>query len=158
MILPFCVALQVLSFRLVAKEPPLQDGNGAATLALANLITASVTREVKEISAHHSTQLQRSDTTPRLTLLTSFFYKEDHGHWAELAGALHVNLHTPSFAEVHVLMESPSGSECDQLEDHISQALNGARLSADARERLICVPVPGQPTYGEFFDYANSKL
>jgi hypothetical protein len=143
---------------LVAKEPRLQDGNGAIALALTNLITESVTREINEISAQHSTLAQRSDTSPRLTLLTSFFYKEDHSHWAELAGALHVNLHNPFFAEVHVLMESPSGSECDQIQDHISEVLNGARLSADARERLICVPVSDQPTYGGFFDYANSKL
>lgn len=158
MIFPYCLAFQVLSFRLVAKEPLLQDENGATVLALTNLITESVTREVKEISAHHSTQGQGSDTTPRLTLLTSFFYNEDHSHWAELAGALYVNSHNPFFAEVHVLMESPSGSECEKIHDQISQALNGSSFSEEARERLVCVPVSDQPTYAGFFDYANSKL
>merc|ERR1719183_1183419 len=117
-----------------------------------------MTRQVNEISAHHSKQVQRFDTTPRLTLLTSFFYKEDHEHWPELAGALHVNLHNPFFNQVHVLMESPGGSECGELQAKISEALDGAEWSADAQKRLICVPVPNQPNYESFFDYANSHL
>ena len=169
---------QAFSFRLVAEKTSSQEGNDAARLAFKALVTESVTSEVQQLITYHSKHVEQSDTsglsedgtelpedrtglsenrTGKLTLLTSFF-KADHGHWAELAGALYVNLHNPFFDEVHVLMQSPGGSECEEIQDTMSSALNGVKLSEDAQRRLICVPVLVQPTYGGFFEYANSKL
>lgn len=157
-ILELCLILQALSLKLVAEKENWRSEDEAATLAIKDLVTASVTREVQQFSNYHSSDAQRSEDTANLTLLTSFFYNADHAHWAELAGALHVNVHNPFFGKVHILMESPTGRECDELQSKISEALNGAEWSADAEKRLTCVPVSAQPTYGDFFDYANSAL
>lgn len=157
MLLSLCLIIQAISFRLVAEKPHLQeDFSGVTRLAFKDLVSRSVGRQVQQLITEQSTNLRRSDVN--LTLLTSFFYGTDHEHWPELAGALHVNLHNPFFNKVHVLMESPGGSECGELQAKISEALDGAEWSADAQKRLICVPVPNQPNYESFFDYANSHL
>lgn len=163
MIFAHCLILQALFFITGAEQLRFLRGNltnGATKLAYKELVTESVISEVNQMNAYfpYLNLINRTENRAKQTLLTSFFYNEAHGHWAELAGALHVNLHNPFFAEVHVLMESPGGSECDNIQDKISEALDGEELSADARKRLICVPMSAQPTYADFFEYANSKL
>jgi hypothetical protein len=129
---------------------------------MTNMMTKLATIEVNRLNAppaHHAKKHRLSLHGPmNRTLLTSFFFNEHHGHWVELAGALHVNLHNPYFSSVHVLLESPTGSECHELRARITRSLNGTEWSPDAAQRLVCVPVRSQPNYADFFNYANKML
>lgn len=96
------------------------------------------------------------------TLLTSLFHPGDkkhgsHPHVRELFGALAVNLLNPHITEVRVLMESIPGSlhACEALPRYIARILN---VGPSSLKKLRCTPVPVQPTYADFFRFADSEL
>lgn len=155
-----CVIVSVVCLKLVA-EPRVATRDAAAFFDMKDLVTKLATHEVERITSHHLNHAEKNRVAAdgmNKTLLTSFFFKEDHPHWAEVAGALHVNLHNPYFSRVHVLLESPTGSKCDEFRDRVTNALKWGKWRPDALQRLVCVPWQSQPSYLAFFEYANYNL
>jgi hypothetical protein len=94
-----------------------------------------------------------------LTLLTSAFVPRGRGgandHVQEILAAIEMNCANRFITEVHILTES----NCEKLQ----QMFFDSRLPATAGRRLVedkirCVHLEGQPTYADFFKYANAHL
>jgi len=118
-----------------------------------------------------------------LALLTSLFVPQGSSspHTLELFAALMVNLGNPYINKVHVLLETNSTADCDRLPALIASYggnLTGAghdsnihivgtdysvdsslgNASSEWAGKLTCIPTPRQPTYTDFFRYANNRL
>jgi len=122
-----------------------------------NVINRAVTRDIDTLVQHRSPEpIFHESIFRNITLLTSLFLRDEttSAHYVELMGALAVNMRNPYISQIHVLFESPSNghSECEEFRTVLKQASNsGSR-------KVVCAPVRHQPTYHDFFIYANTTL
>eukprot|EP00747_Dinoflagellata_sp_TGD_P187293 gnl/TRDRNA2_/TRDRNA2_44866_c0_seq1.p1 gnl/TRDRNA2_/TRDRNA2_44866_c0~~gnl/TRDRNA2_/TRDRNA2_44866_c0_seq1.p1 ORF type:complete len:432 (-),score=29.39 gnl/TRDRNA2_/TRDRNA2_44866_c0_seq1:128-1279(-) len=128
------------------------------------MVGANVASEVMQMNNQTQTKNQSLSSHQKVVLLTSLFMpnSDAHPHMSEALGALVVNFHNPHVSSVHVLMESPRGDECDLFPGVLKVLVNFVptvrHIKEQVKSKLTCVPVVKQPTYADFFKYANSTL
>jgi len=98
---------------------------------------------------------------PGVTLLTSAFvpHKGTSYHVNEVFAAVEHNCMNPLINEVHLLTES----DCTELMlffEAVPRRLSSGPFDhvGIIKRKLRCANVPKQPTYADFFDYANTTL
>lgn len=131
---------------------------GASVRAIVDhAVTMQAARFRQEVAAMESLKTAPSN----ITLLTSLFKpsKTKNEHVKELFGALAVNLMNPHIYQVHVLLEA-SEQGCSDFPQMVADNVPSDRGIMDdiGLQKLRCAPVEKQPTYAEFFRYANDAL
>jgi len=126
-------------------------------LTFHKVINRAVTHEIDTLVRHRAFESTVHESAFRnITLLTSLFLRDENtsAHYDELLGALAVNMHNPYISNIHVLFESQSDgdSECAELRTVLKQA------SKSGSRNVVCAPLRKQPTYHDFFVYANTTL
>jgi hypothetical protein len=126
-------------------------------LTFRNVINRAATHDIDTLVQHRAFESTVHEATFRqITLLTSLFLRDEatSAHYDELMGALTVNMHNPHISNIHVLMEAQSfgDSGCEELHTVLKQA------SKSGSCKVVCAPVRKQPTYYDFFTYANTTL
>lgn len=98
----------------------------------------------------------------KMSLLTSAFIPAwgDNPHTHEIYTSLLVNLLNDAFYDVHVLTESNCTALLEQLEWWAAKMPNVTSVRLAMRKKLVCAQCPTlrQPTYKDFFEYANNAL
>lgn len=164
----FCIALMLYTLSGALRIPEAGDRSPAfdndpklqlnfdTALIFHNVIDRTVTNEIDTLVQHDGLVQHREPTLDQITLLTSLFLRGETTslHYDELMGALAVNMHNPYISNIHVLLEVQSNgdSECKQFHSLLEQA------SKSGSRKMVCAPVQKQPTYHDFFIYANTTL
>jgi len=95
-------------------------------------------------------------------LLTSLVLRgsgQDHPHTQEMLAAFQANLENPDITSIHLLLETPGryGRSCAALPAAMRNA-TGKSLEPSDFGRVTCSTWTRQPTYADFFRYANSSM
>jgi len=99
---------------------------------------------------------------PEVHLLVSLVLRgrgADHPHVQEMLAAFQANLENADITSVHVLLETPgeSSSSCDTLPAAMRSA-TGIGVDPSDFGKVTCSRWTRQPTYADFFRYANSSM
>lgn len=121
-------------------------------------------KEEKPSPSHggRSQLVSRNDNIKEIHMLVSLYLPEpdlehqEHAHVREMLAAFNVNLENPVITSIHVLLEAP-GRNCSALPDAVDKAIN-RRLTVEDLDRVHCKTVAEQPTYADFFQYANTSM
>jgi hypothetical protein len=82
--------------------------------------------------------------------------RQEHPHVRETLAAFHANLENTIITSVHVLLEAP-GRSCSVLPAAVQRA-TGRSVAPIDFDRVKCKKWPQQPTYADFFLYANNSM
>lgn len=108
-------------------------------------------------STVRSASKARMHDHPLMHLLTSLFLPSpgtENGHIKEILAAFSVNVENPRIASAHVLLESYPGG-CSLLKENMENATGRA---VKHMKKVVCTQVHEQPTYHDFFHYANDHM
>jgi len=99
---------------------------------------------------------------PEVHLLVSLVLRgsgQDHPHTQEMLAAFQANLENPDITSIHLLLETPGryGRSCAALPAAMRNA-TGKSLEPSDFGRVTCSTWTRQPTYADFFRYANSSM
>lgn len=97
-----------------------------------------------------------TESSDALHLVTSIFLPEGHahGHIKEIVAAFATNVENPHIASLHVLLESPS----EGCSDLLKRMANATGTPVRLIHKVVCTMVKKQPTYRDFFQYANERM
>jgi hypothetical protein len=97
----------------------------------------------------------------KLVLLTTLFVPwRDGPHLHEIYAAFLMNLQVEAIRELHVMTESNCTVLATRLRQWADVMSNKTRIRKAIGQKFRCVPSPTmrQPTYKDFFEYANQTL
>jgi len=163
-------------------EKPTQSLPSAGRWLQSNSISSDAASLYHDLSQKHASYLKdqmqarsmsnmSSNANSTFTLLTTLYLTRISQHTAECIAAIVTNLGVPQIGAMHILLEADP-DECftdsnDTAPPESSPQSSCAPLLAafvrfgfvtNNTDKLICVPVHGNPTYAEFTRYMNEQL
>jgi len=141
----------------------IKHGSAAIDCALPSFrqeIIRSTTDEIFKLNSVSFTAASKRKKTAEINLLTSMPRADNQAeHCVELIAALSINFHNPSIDNIYVMLEVDS-MNASQACNSLSDSLTSIQTVEESivQQKLICIPVLKQPTYWDFFLYANEHL